>query len=192
MDDDDLKEDIDFEPEDYPSRLVDDEAELSDLDAAKAKLKKLRDELAQAKKERQEFLDGWQRCKADAVNQKKEAESMVERASTARVARLIEALIPALDSFDMASLSPSWQTVDATWRAGLEGIKAQLESALESASVVPFGKPGEKYDPTMHDIVQEVDEEGEPGTVARIVRRGWKLGGRILRPAHITMYKLEG
>ena len=63
------EQDVDFEPE----------AELGDIGAAQAKLKKLKDELAEVKAQRQEYLDGWQRCKADSVNARKEMLARAER-----------------------------------------------------------------------------------------------------------------
>ena len=56
-------EEVNFEPEE----------ELGDIGAAQAKIRKLKDELEKVKKERQEYLDGWQRAKADAVNSKRES-----------------------------------------------------------------------------------------------------------------------
>ncbi|MBV9159236.1 MAG: hypothetical protein JO019_01405, partial [Candidatus Kaiserbacteria bacterium] len=69
MNKDSAREDIDFEPED----------EMGATGAAKAKLQKLKDELEQVKKERQEYLDGWQRCKADSVNLRRDLEQNAKR-----------------------------------------------------------------------------------------------------------------
>ena len=93
---------VNFEPED----------ELGDVGALKAKMQKLRDELAEVKKERSEYLDGWQRAKADLINTKRDsAQSSQRTASIAREAFITE-LIPAIDSFDMAMTSDTWQKVD--------------------------------------------------------------------------------
>ena len=170
---------------------IEPDEELGSVGALKEKLIKVREELAATKKEKQEYLDGWQRCKADTVNLRKDTEKDKERASHAATERLVEALLPALDSFDMAMNAPSWRDVDAAWRTGVEGIRNQLATALESVGVLPFGKEGDTYDAALHDIVQEIEAEGESGTVARVVRRGWKYQERILRPAHIILHKIE-
>ena len=68
MTDDVHSTDVDFESEE----------ELGGIASAQAKLKKLKDELAKVKAERQEYLDGWQRCKADNVNAKKDVEALTE------------------------------------------------------------------------------------------------------------------
>src|SRR5690242_1604287 len=107
-------EDLDFEPED----------ELGTVGAVKAKMQKLRDELKEAKAKRDEYLDGWQRAKADMVNSKKEALEAMARATGRGKEILVEELIPALDGFDMAMQGEAWNSVDQAWRSGIEGIKA--------------------------------------------------------------------
>lgn len=166
---------IDFEPED----------EFGDIAAAKAKLKKLRDELVAAKKERDEYLDGWQRCKADTVNAKKEAQEALARARAFGKESFVEELIPSLDSFDMAMQAEAWGTVDPVWRSGVESIHAQLISVLESHGISAFGKVGEVFDTTIHEAVQET--EGDSGHVVRVIRRGYRAGNRILRPAQVVV-----
>lgn len=171
---------VDMEPTD----------ELGDIGALQAKLKKIRHELASVKKERQEYLDGWQRCKADTINQRRELESARERAAISATERLAESLIPALDSFDMAMGGEAWHTIDPAWRKGVESIHQQFTTALQGADVAFFGNVGDAYDPMRHEVLEEIDDEGEPGTVARVVRRGWMLGERVLRPAHVIIRRI--
>src|SRR3990167_3053038 len=94
-------DDVNFEPEE----------ELGDLSATQAKLKKLKEELAKAKQERQEYLDGWQRCKADSINARKETEARASRSAEMLREALVHDIIPALDSFDMAAGSEAWAEV---------------------------------------------------------------------------------
>ncbi len=166
---------VDFEPED----------EFGDIGSAKAKLQKLREELVAARKERDDYLDGWQRCKADTVNAKKEAHEALVRARALGTESFVEELIPALDSFDMAMQGDAWNKVDAIWRSGVESIYAQLLSVLESHGISAFGKSGERFDARFHEALQEV--EGEPGTIIRVVRRGYRAGERVLRPAQVVV-----
>ncbi len=169
-------EDIDFEPE----------GELGDLGAAQAKLKKLKDELAKVKKERQEYLDGWQRCKADSINAKKDAEARASRAAELLREALVHDIIPALDSFDMAAGSEAWAEVSDGWKSGMELVRDQLINALKSHGVERFGKVGEQFDHALHEAVEERDDvAGESGEIIRILRYGYKAGDRVLRPAQV-------
>ena len=171
-------EDIDFEPED----------ELGSVGAMKAKMQKLRDELAAAKKERQEYLDGWQRAQADLINVKKESAAAVGKARTAGAESFIEELIPALDSFDMAMQSVAWLSVEPAWRTGVESIRSQIVAALKTHGVELFGTQGEFFDPILHEIVSEEDG-GSPHTIARVLRSGYRTKERVLRPAQVIIFK---
>lgn len=174
----DEHEDIDFEPED----------ELGGEGALKAKLKKLKDELAEVKKERQEYLDGWQRAKADLINAKKDAAEASQRAANAGKDAFVEELIPALDSFDMAMRSDAWKSVDPAWRVGVESIYAQLQGILQANSIEIFGKEGDAFDPTLHEAMEE-REGGASQMVARVLRSGYRTKSRILRAAQVAIYK---
>ena len=183
-------EDVDFEPED----------ELGETGAVKAKMQKLREELKEAKARRDEYLDGWQRAKADMVNAKKEVAEALSRAGSRGKEILVEELIPALDGFDMAMQGDAWNTVDKAWRSGIESIKGQIEGVLKAHGVEIFGNVGDTFDPALHEPIQEVDLPaaptaaaqaggGESHTIAKVFRRGYRTENRILRPAQIAIYK---
>lgn len=169
--------DVNFEPEE----------ESGDIDALQGKLKKIKGELESCKKERSEYLDGWQRCKADSVNARKDAAVAAERAGNRSRDALIEDCLPALDSFDMAMSDDSWSTVDPNWRKGMENVRSQLLAALEKHGVRTFGEVGDLFDPLMHEVVQEIEGAGDAGKIARILRKGYRTNERIVRPAHVAI-----
>jgi molecular chaperone GrpE len=169
--------DIDFEPED----------EMGSVGALKAKLQKLRDELAEAKKERSEYLDGWQRAKADMINARKDAAEALKRAAANAKELFVEEIIPALDSFDMAIGSDAWQNVDPAWRKGVESIRTQILGILAANGIAIFGKEGEPFDPTLHEAIQEV-EGGTPHTIAKVLRSGYRTASHVLRPAQVSIF----
>jgi molecular chaperone GrpE len=171
---------VDFEPEE----------EMGGEAAAKAKLKKLRDELEAVKKERQEYLDGWQRAKADAINQKKELAVSAERSAERKIEAFAEDIFPALDSFDMAAQSEAWSQIDDGWRSGMERVQSQLLEALRGNGIERFGKVGEAYDPHLHEAAGEAEDvAGEPGSIVRILRYGYRIGERVVRPAQVIIKK---
>lgn len=173
----DEHEDIDFEPED----------ELGETGAVKAKMRKLRDELKEAKAKAAEYLEGWQRAKADMVNARKESIEQHARAGERGKEILVEELIPALDGFDMAMQGEAWNSVDKAWRSGIESIKAQIEGVLRSHGVEIYGKEGERFDPVLHEPIQEA-EGGASQTLAKVFRRGYRTKDRVLRPAQVAVY----
>lgn len=180
MNDDTDKEDIDFEPDD----------ELGTVGAAQAKLKKLRGELKEAQGKRDEYLAGWQRAKADAVNARNDALKTAERSIEKAKDAFIEDLLPALDSFDMATSSESWDNVAEEWKSGMGRIHSQLLDALNKNGIKRFGKSGEKFDPSRHEAVQEVEDgDGESHTVLKVLRHGYAAGERVIRPAQVIVRK---
>ena len=168
---------VDFEPEE----------ELGDLGAAKAKLKKLKDELEKVKKEKAEYLDGWQRCKADAVNSKQESARNATRTAEMLREALVHDLIPVLDSFDIATGSEAWAEVSDGFRSRMEQVRNQLLGVLESHGIKRFGKVGEQFDAQLHEVLQEMDGPGESHSVLKMLRYGYKVGERVLRPAHVVI-----
>ena len=101
--------DVSFEPEE----------DLGDLGGAQAKIKKLREQLKIAEQRRDEHLIGWQRCKADSINEKRDALQAADRTVERARDAFVDELIPVLDSFDMAAAGEAWNTVSPEWRAGM-------------------------------------------------------------------------
>jgi molecular chaperone GrpE len=173
-------EDIDFEPED----------ELGDVGAMKAKLKKLREELEKTKKERQEYLDGWQRAKADMINSRQEVLRQAERTGERKLESFVEDIIAALDGFDLAAGSAAWETIEKEWRNGMEQVRNQFLGALQRHGVVRYGKVGDTFDHNLYEAVEETEAvPGHSGTIFRILRYGYKLGDRVIRPARVIVKK---
>lgn len=175
-----------------PEPEVDFEAdeEMGDLAGAQVKIRKLRDQLKEAQTKRDEYLDGWQRCKAESVNVRKEAFAAGDRAASRAKDSVIEDIIPVLDSFDMAATGEAWANVDESWRSGIEQIRNQLLDVLSRNGVTRYTKVGDMSDHNLHEVVQEMgDVAGESGEIVRILRYGYKTQEKILRPAQVIVKK---
>ncbi|MGZ6910277.1 MAG: nucleotide exchange factor GrpE [Acidimicrobiia bacterium] len=128
-----------------------------------------------------------QQIQADFENYRKQAmkreTAIVERASES----LVEQLLPVLDSFD-AAMSQLGPDVDPGVRKGVELVFAQLVGVLEHAGLQRIESDGQPFDPTEHEAVLHEDGEGEP-VVAETMRAGYRLKGRVLRPAMVKVSK---
>ena len=69
----------------------------------------------------------------------------------------------------------------------MENVRSQLVTALSNQGVSGYAEVGDAFDPTQHEAVQEIDAEGEPGSIAKILRRGYMYAGNIIRPAHVAV-----
>ncbi|MEK7613122.1 MAG: nucleotide exchange factor GrpE [Patescibacteria group bacterium] len=139
-------------------------------------LKRLREKLKKAIEEKQEYLDGWQRSRADFANFKRE-EAAREAEKEARIkAGLVENLLPALDSFELA--------FKHTQTKELNLVHKQFLDALRKLGVEPFGIAGEAYNPHLHEALAQ-KESGE--NIVSIERSGYKIGEHIIRPAQVII-----
>lgn len=179
--------DQDFEKE-KEEVVYEDEAETS---SPAEQLRRLREKLATAVAEKQEYLDGWQRIKAEFANSKKQEKEEKERFIKFAEENLLEELIPVLDSFDMATAnSASWEALPPEWRKGMEYVRSQLLSTLEARGLKALDPKGKPFDPREHAAVAEVPAENgeEDHTVAQVLQRGYTLNGKVLRPAQVKVY----
>lgn len=165
----------------------------------KKTLKKLRADLKVAKKEKEEYLTGWQKERADFANYKKNEDDRRSVLRETLQEQILSRFLNVVDSFNMAfSNKEAWEKVDSNWRKGVEYIYSQLSGAFEEFGVVEIGKEGEKFDPLLHHSLELVstDDKSKDHTVAKVIQKGYKLKdpsngsgqGRVLRPAGVNVY----
>jgi molecular chaperone GrpE len=148
------------------------------------------DEVARLTAERDEYLAHLQRTQAEFDNYRKrmlrDQTAHLERAT----AGLIEQLLPVLDAFELALNSAGPIATEAgaeRLRKGVELVYGELLGALEKAGLERIEALGKPFDPEEHEAVMHVEGEGaEPG-VRDVVRAGYRLKGRVLRPAMVKV-----
>jgi len=165
----------------------DEEEIVYDEDLGAELVKKLRTRLKKCEREKKEYLDGWQRSKADALNARKLQTEALQGAQSRSVSDFVHNLLPTLDSFDIALQGDSWEAVDEVWRTGIEHVHSQLLKSLELSGVETFGKEGDLFDINNHEAIGHVDG-GESGTIAKVERRGYRLGETVIRAAQVTVH----
>lgn len=158
----------------------------------KKTLKKFRADLKECKKEKAEYLDGWQKERADFINYKKQEEDRKANFSEAVRERIIMRFLTVLDSFDMAFANKEvWEKVDENWRKGIEHIYSQMNTIFEEFNVKSIGEAGESFDPSIHQSIEMIktDKKEDDHKVAEVVQKGYKLGDRIIRPARVNIFE---
>ena len=94
-------------------------------------------------------------------------------------------LLPALDTLERALAAGS---TDTPFYEGIVATHRLFIDALRELGVEPVESEGHRFDPNMHEAVATAAVEGvEPGTVTREVRRGWRVGDELLRPAQVVV-----
>lgn len=159
-------------------------------EAAAETIKKLREKLKAIQKERDEYLVGWQRAKADLINVRQRDEADKKEFVKFANERLIDGLIPVLDSFELAmSNKESWEKTDKNWRAGVEFIYNQLKKALADAGLEEINPVGRMFDPTRDEAAEylPVDSESDNHKVLAVINKGYALNGRPMRPPKVKV-----
>jgi molecular chaperone GrpE len=147
-------------------------------------------DLNAARAEAESHLDDLRRLQADFDNYRKRTlREQTARAASASQA-LVAKLLPVLDNFELA-VSAAEQSRDFDrMLKGVEMVFGELREVLQGEGLVKIEAEGKPFDPERHEAVVAVEQEGaEPGTVVDVVRTGYELRGKVLRPAMVKVAK---
>lgn len=156
------------------------------------KIKKLKEDWKKCEAERKEYLEGWQRSKADFINYRKEEDKRFEDMARFVTAELIQEILPMLDSFDLAlrnhqlpTTNPQpidekgislvfYQLLDILKKQGLEQIKVEV---------------GDDFTPEKHESIGEIESDLAEGKIVEVIQKGYLFQNRVLRPARVKISK---
>jgi molecular chaperone GrpE len=148
----------------------------------------LQADLEKAQAQAAEYLDGWQRSRAEFANYKKRVEA--EREELRRISNeaLLLKLLPVVDDFERAFQKIPQEWAASPWVSGISMILRKLQALLESQGVVPIQAAGQPFNPQQHEaVLLEETAEHPDGTVIAEIQRGYRLGERVLRPAQVKV-----
>jgi len=106
---------------------------------------------------------------------------------------LIKQLLAVVDNLEKAILAATDETSIAAVRQGIELTLKSLMDTLEKSGLKPVAAEGEPFDPNYHEAISEVaDDNVKPGTVVRVLQKGYTLNDRLIRPAMVVVSKSSG
>ncbi len=146
------------------------------------------DLLAQLNEERSRadgYLSQLQRATADFQNYKRRTEQ--ERDDYGRLANIALVLnfLPAIDDLERAVSNLDPAVAGQSWVEGIQAILRKLRGALEASGVSEIRAGNEAFDPNVHEAISQ--GPGEHGQVIAEVQRGYRLAGRVIRPAMVIV-----
>jgi molecular chaperone GrpE len=146
------------------------------------KIAKIREELSVCRKDKQEYMDGWQRAKADYVNLLKRFETETKSSELKGKVGAVETLLPAFDALERSK-------EHGELPEGFLAIAKQLESAFAALGLGEVGKSGEKFDPALHEALgqDKVESVEEDDIITAILEKGWRVGDIVIRPAKVRV-----
>jgi len=135
-------------------------------------VKDLQECLILAEKERDEYLAGWKRAKADLVNFKRETAEVMGGITSSVRAEVFQVLLPVLDAFDKSDGA-----------GGLKNIADLFRAILKKEGVeVIEANAGDEFSPEIHEAV-----EGEGGVISEVLQKGYKFKEQIIRPVKVRV-----
>lgn len=143
------------------------------------KIKKLREKLKTCQKEKEEYLTQAQRARADLINFRRRHEAALDKLRKYGQAALIKELLPILDSLRAGSKNNS----------DIKQLKEQIESVLRNYNLEEIKAVGEKFNPELHEAIEEAESRDKSGTVVKVIQEGYRMGNLVLRPSKVIVAK---
>lgn len=164
-------------------------SELPPADQKDAEIEALKRQVADAEAKAKEYLDGWQRARAEFANYKKRQEADNASLRQFAIGGFVGKILPVLDDFERAAKTLPHNLQGLTWIDGVLLIQRKMQLVLESEGVKPIEvAPNAVFDPTVHEAISQDDAEGiDSGHVIEEVQKGYKLGDRVIRPALVRV-----
>jgi molecular chaperone GrpE len=172
-----------------PEEAAGEEAVRESSASGKDSSDEVRDELEAAKALNAEYLDGWKRTQAEFSNYRKRVERDAADERVKAIGAAASRWFPILDDFERALEKGCSPENVEQWAAGVELIYRKGMAALEADGIEAiFPEPGVAFDPMFHEAVtKEICPDKEDGEILGTIRRGYRLGERVLRPAQVRV-----
>jgi len=164
------------------------EAEKIESAAATSPVTELAPELVEAQAKAQEYLDGWQRERADFFNYKRRIEREMAQSAQNALGNALRRYLDIADDLERALRNRPAEGEGAAWANGIDLIYRKLLAAFEADGVKMIDTEGAFFDPSLHEAIsQEDDPKLESGQIIGVVQTGYMLGERVLRPARVRV-----
>jgi molecular chaperone GrpE len=154
-----------------------------------AEIEALRAEAETARTQAEEYLAALQRERAEFLNFKRRTAEERQRDLGLAAEDLIRKVLNVADDFDRAIEARPESIANDPWFEGVSAIDRKLRQLLESEGVTAIdARPGTPFDPREHEAIATVPGTGRPeGEIVELVRRGYRLRDRVLRPALVAV-----
>jgi len=148
----------------------------------------LKADLEKAQIEAARNLEGWQRERAEFANYKKRIERENTHLHHTLTGEVIKKYLVIMDDLDLALKNRPTCEEGSVWADGIELIVRKLQTVIENEGIERINQNKVQFDPNLHEAISNEDNpEFASGEIIEVVRQGYKLGERILRPAMVRV-----
>lgn len=135
-----------------------------------------------------EYLDGWQRSRADFANYKKRIDREQADIYQRTAGSILKRHLEIIDDLERALRNRPGEGDGASWSEGIDLVYRKLTNILESEGVKAMQTEGQMFDPNLHEAISSEDSpDHQSGEIIEAVQRGYLLGDKVLRPALVRV-----
>ena len=170
---------------------VEETAPAEAAEAQEQQTAELQEQLELARQEAAENKDNWLRAVAELSNFRRRQEEQLKLQRDRIKGEVLQGVLSTLDDMDLAfqNVPEELNGQLVGWVEGFRLVQRKLDKILEEQSVVPISTEGE-FDPNFHEAVSYEEREGHSeGEIIAEVRKGYRIGNRVLRPALVRVAK---
>jgi molecular chaperone GrpE len=175
------------------SKPIEEEEKVEDIEALRAELESVKNELRRAKESSESNLNKMKYLMADFDNYRKQMEKQLASKAESIKAELLLKFLNIRDDY-LRALSVARQSKSEQGGVvieGLEGILKNIDSLFTSEGVREIEAVGTPFDPNVHDaIAYSARDDLAENTVTAEIRKGYMLNGRVLRPSLVEISKI--
>lgn len=153
-----------------------------------SEIEELEKKLSQSQAKANEYLEGWQRSRAEFANYKKRIEREQSQVYQNAAGSILKRQLEIMDDLDRALKNRPNDGEGAAWAGGIELIQRKMMLIFENEGLKVMQPVGEMFDPTLHEAIASEDNENfASGQVIDVLQKGYTLGDRVLRPAMVRV-----
>ncbi len=162
--------------------------EMAEAAPGEAELAELRRQLEETQAKADEYLDQWRRSVAEFSNFRKRVERDRQEFQKTATADFLKRLLPIVDDMERAFAHLPAELAGHEWIIGMQMVYQKLLDLLRQEGLQTIEAEGGQFDPLYHEAVSyEESAEHEDGAIIGVVRRGYRFGERVLRPAQVRV-----
>jgi molecular chaperone GrpE len=135
-----------------------------------------------------EYLEGWQRTRAEFANYKRRTEREITESRERGALDALSSLLPIIDDFERAIANVPEELQDNPWTSGTTLLMRKFEKLLAEYNVEVIDPTGQPFDPSQHEAIgMEASDTVESGHITVTLQKGYLSGERVLRPALVRV-----
>ena len=154
----------------------------------KKSLEKLQKQIEEIKKEKEEFLAGWQRARADLANYKKEEKERMQGLMEYVKQEFLFSFLSMVDNLERAEGQLKEEEKNSKTVQGFLQIGKQLREFLKSHGIKEIEAQGKDFNPELHEAIATTKGE-KPGKVVEVLEKGYMIQNKLLSPAKVKVIR---